>query len=167
MLEVVVTGLPRSRTAWLANFLTFGGFHCYHDVSYKHDSVRSIVESYRCISDPTVLLYWEQLVDLVPDLKFLVIRRELQDSIDSTTKALGKEAGLLVEKAWPEMMSILRRTNVVCFDYHEIDWSLETIWEFCNGRMDLFDAARAGELSSFKIESTLNINKINRVKKWH
>lgn len=81
-----ITGLPRSRTAWLANFLTFGASFCYHegllgcrsldDLYRKMDALKRPV----CGDADTALLHFvSRLREENPEAEIVLIVRSLVD----------------------------------------------------------------------------------------
>lgn len=82
-----ITGLPRTRTAWLANLLSHGSeSFCHHDglKSVKpKELVHSLRESdflYAGDSDSALLLHIEEIIRLVPDAKWVLLYRPTWDS---------------------------------------------------------------------------------------
>jgi hypothetical protein len=80
-------GLPRSRTAWLSRFLTYGEWTCGHE-EIRH--FRSLDDARSWFSQPcngTVETagagFWRLLPKLAPDAKIVVIRRPAKEVIDS------------------------------------------------------------------------------------
>lgn len=86
-----VTGLPRSRTAWVANYLTYGNTFCFHDEAFAHCATVQAVadrlaampfENVGC-ANPLLLLFVERLQEIFPQAKWLFIRRDKQAVIES------------------------------------------------------------------------------------
>ena len=87
----VIYALPRSRTAWLSKFLSYGDWQCGHD-ELRH--VRSLDDVTAWFSQPktgsteTAAAPWWRLVQkLVPNIKTVVIRRPVNDVVHSLYKA--------------------------------------------------------------------------------
>lgn len=79
--------LPRSRTAWLSRFLTYGDWTCGHD-ELRH--MRSLDDVRSWLSQPDVGTIetaaagaWRLLPKLAPDARVLVVRRSVADVVDS------------------------------------------------------------------------------------
>lgn len=86
----LVLAQPRSRTAWLSSFLTYGPWYCGHEEA-RH--LRSIEDAASWLNTPftgsaetAVAPYWRTLVKLRPDVKIVTVRRPVQESIDSFNK---------------------------------------------------------------------------------
>ncbi len=81
-----ITGLPRCRSAWFANLLTYGDSFCYHDAFLGLDKLEDIREKLSKsrpwatnigISDPALVLFWERMVEWYPDAKWIVVWRDV------------------------------------------------------------------------------------------
>jgi hypothetical protein len=83
----VVFALPRSRTAWLARFLTYGAWECGHD-EIRHcrslDDVRSWL-SQPCVGsvETAAAPFWRLLRTLRLDARIVVVRRPVPDVVAS------------------------------------------------------------------------------------
>ena len=87
MKPFLVLGLPRSRTAWLSRFLTYGDVICGHD-ELRHcrsmDDVRSwfaqgLVGSAETAAAP----FWRLFDKIAPDVQIVVVRRSVEDVVES------------------------------------------------------------------------------------
>lgn len=85
-----ITGLPRSKSAWLANYLTYGESFCWHDQlqHFTHlQDFRNYMEwtsaSLVGHSDPANILVWRDLATMFPDATWIVVRRDLDDCYHS------------------------------------------------------------------------------------
>lgn len=83
----VVFALPRSRTAWLARFLTYGPWECAHD-EVRH--CRSLDDVKAWLGQPCVgsvetacAPFWRLLPALRPDAHVVVVRRPVDEVVDS------------------------------------------------------------------------------------
>jgi len=83
----IIFALPRSRTAWLSNFLSYGDWHCGHD-EVRH--MRSMDDVRAWLSQPntgtietSVAPWWRLLAKLSPDAKVVLIRRPVEDVVGS------------------------------------------------------------------------------------
>jgi hypothetical protein len=92
-----VTGLPRSRTAWLANFLTGEQSLCIHEgllngeakivqwLKERHWGVR------RGISDSMLPLSWPEISSQFTEYKLVIVRRDPDDCWRSLVAFLDRE----------------------------------------------------------------------------
>jgi hypothetical protein len=83
-----ITGLPRSRTAWLARFMSAGTVACIHDGIMGCRSGQELVEKVSKLpgtsvgdSDSGLSLFWPELV--TTRAKWLVVRRDPAESLRS------------------------------------------------------------------------------------
>ena len=87
MTPFVVFGLPRSRTAWLARFLTYGDWVCGHE-ELRHmrslDDVKAWF-SQACIgtAETAGAPWWRLLERFAPGARVLVVRRPVNDVVES------------------------------------------------------------------------------------
>lgn len=87
MTPFLVLAQPRSRTAWLSHFLTYGPWHCGHEEA-RH--LRSLEDAQAWLNMPftgsaetAVAPYWRTLIKLRPDVKIVTVRRPVEESIAS------------------------------------------------------------------------------------
>ncbi|CAO3447843.1 hypothetical protein [Azospirillum argentinense] len=83
----VVFGLPRSRTAWLSRFLTYGDWVCGHE-ELRHarslDDVRAwLAQPCTGTAETAAAPWWRLARHLRPDLRVVVVRRDVTDATDS------------------------------------------------------------------------------------
>ena len=78
-----VLSLPRSGTAWLSNFLTWGNAHCFHEVSYGCESLDDIKKAFSNANMPVVgsadtatCMFADKLHEAFPGSKFLIVIRD-------------------------------------------------------------------------------------------
>jgi hypothetical protein len=111
----LICALPRSRTAWLANFLTHGAVHCAHELSEGAADAAAIVARmqrrregirFRGNSDSAQMLVLPELLELLPRAALVVIRRREEAVADSLTRlgfpaarAVVRELGRYLEAA--------------------------------------------------------------------
>lgn len=83
----VAFALPRSRTAWLSRFLSYGEWTCGHE-EVRH--IRSLEDIHSWLSQPNsgtietaAAGFWRLLPKLAPDARILVIRRPVKEVIES------------------------------------------------------------------------------------
>ena len=89
----IVLGLPRSRTAWLARFLTYGDWKCGHD-ELRH--ARSLDDVSTWFSQPCIgsvetaaAPWWRLLDQLAPGARIAVVRRPVNEVVDSVMRIMG------------------------------------------------------------------------------
>lgn len=85
-----VTGLPRSRTTWLANYLTYGQIWCHHDLLLRtphmewfDDALRRPFARVTGDSDSGLPLAYERLNQWYPKAKWIVVIRDQKAALKS------------------------------------------------------------------------------------
>src|SRR6185437_13562353 len=83
----VIFALPRSRTNWLSQFLSYGDWHCGHDqLRYMRslDDVKNWLALENTGSCETVAApFWRLLVKYTPDIRAVTIRRPIEEVTES------------------------------------------------------------------------------------
>lgn len=95
-----VTGRPRSRTAWLANFLTWGDTFCFHDALRLVDDPRQIGQVFARVShaaavglaDPAILFFQDALRAAYPGAAWIFIDRDCRETIPAFDRVLSQQA---------------------------------------------------------------------------
>jgi hypothetical protein len=131
--------MPRSGSAWLANFLSSGDCLCYHEpMVYAPEA-----PGYRVVGgvDTGAALFLPQILAVVPDLRIYALTR---DDAPERCAALG-----LPWLGWPGL-------DVVTFRYEEMFHvkQLQRIWWELNGHG--FDERRAEQLIELNVQRDLD-----------
>lgn len=89
----LIFGLPRSRTTWLSRFLTYGDWSCGHD-ELRH--MRSLADISAWFSQPSIgsvetsaAPFWRLLNGLCDDVRVAVVRRPVDDVVNSLMATQG------------------------------------------------------------------------------
>lgn len=84
MLDFIVTGLPRSGTTWIANWLTTDQSLCIHDPLYKYklDELDGIITSKKLGISCTAMWNFRDFLNSHPARK-LIVHRDLAEVNDS------------------------------------------------------------------------------------
>lgn len=163
-----ITGQPRSRTAWLANFFTTKDSYCFHEAIkrcptpqdtralfatvQKSAGVRFIGNSDSCI--PFIV---DELISEFPKAKLAVIERKREDVIRSFKKTFSQvshdDAVMIVEKTQLALDRLKGKYNplVVGFEELESEKVMHELWSYCLPHIP-FDAERWRMLDGFKVE---------------
>ena len=95
MSPFVVFALPRSRTAWISRFLTYGDWKCGHE-ELRH--MRSLDDIQAWFSQPCIgaaetagASWWRLLERFAPDARVLVVRRPVDEVVNSLMNIPGAE----------------------------------------------------------------------------
>ena len=108
MTPYFITGLPRSRTAWLANYLTWGSSLCLHDVYATLDTPHLMPDhlekaqsesgvQHIGVSDPALLLFASDVIHEFPHAPWVVIKRDHKEVVASCEKAFGTVSAKALE----------------------------------------------------------------------
>jgi hypothetical protein len=127
----LVVGLPRSRTAWLAKFLSYQGRVCRHEPSLRWESLADFarwLDGSEGASDTMMTFLAHEVQRRRPDIPLLVIRRPRFEVLESLNRLPYKKEPWL--PAWLEKMDArLDRIEdeLDCFvlNFHELDLPME------------------------------------------
>jgi hypothetical protein len=162
-----ITGLPRSRTAWLANYLTTDKTHCYHELIGECDSWQEYQDKLnkndKVYGDSSSGLIFniEHFIERYPNSKWICIRRPFADVIFSLEKkgfSLNSTEMRELENTFKNAYKILYdKANISFFAYDELNETktIEMIWSFCCPSLPV-PIGRAENLQKFNIQIDLS-----------
>ena len=140
----IIYGLPRSRTAWLSMFLTYGEWTCHHEKAMFMRKLSDVVELFSTPntgSAETGASYGRCLLKfLVPDIKEVVILRSVDDVMNSLLKIQLEEftwdepkLRRIMERGRRSLERIAKDPNVMVVNYEDLDEeeTCRKIFEFC------------------------------------
>ena len=137
-----ITGLPRSRTAWLANLFTTGEQVCHHDLLGKVSNVeqfRRMLKDGAGVSDASLIWLFPKLREMYPAARWLLVERAATDTINSIRRVAAgtqweKIVGAYTEtaEAWlPQYMELVaamvKDKRVIRLPYAELD-NYDSVW---------------------------------------
>ena len=141
--KFVITGLPRSRSAWFSAYLSNGNVRCYHEAFYN----RIALNGYEHVgtADCGYLLV-PDLVKALGEHKLVIIHRDPKDVAESVAAVgLPDEIGFL-----PELAEMLEKLSGLHIGYNDIDERLEEMHEY----LDIpYDAVRAEQFKQLNIQA--------------
>ena len=143
----LILGLPRSRTAWLANFLTYGDVTCTHE---GLNGCRTLLEYKRQFKDNsgdsnTGLAIFD-FESLFSDFKLIIIDSDIRRSVEFARKIYRADIyGQMVKMK--KRLDSLEGLHVAL---HDIDDRLEEIWDYVSRYQ--FNEQRAAQLISLDIQ---------------
>jgi len=130
-----ITGLPRSGTAWLANFLTWDNSFCHHEGIYgcnDMDQFEAKMDGsdieYVGDSDTALLLLLPALYRKFPDAKYIFIRRNPEDAHQSLLNG-GAVSGHMDESVRCFNWGIRNIPSLV-MDFDRVFEDVEAIWDY-------------------------------------
>ena len=158
-MSFLVLGLPRSRTAWLSRFLTYGDYVCGHE-ELRH--CRSIDDVKAWLSQPhigsaetTAAPFWRMMLRLAPDIRVVVVRRPVAEVVESLA-AFGFDRAVmqpLMEKLDKKLSQVVKRVPgvlEVSFDALNDEATCRAVFEHCLPYR--FDAARWRKLAGDNVQ---------------
>lgn len=143
-----VIGLPRSRTAWLAAFLSSGNRFCYHEGLNGCPSFKAYRKKVQGVGDSGTALMLFDMNTHFPGAPIVIIERDPAYAIDFCYKTYG----YYDPKAIYDLESRLNAIEGLRVHYDDINDRLEDIWTHLIG--DGFDRQRADMLIKLDIQVT-------------
>lgn len=143
-----VVGLPRSRTAWLANFLTYDGNFCYHEGLNGCSSIEEYKEKLgnnkgdSCTGLPLIDLEGE-----FPEAPKLIIESDVQDSVEFAKNMYGFD----LTKELTDFKCKMDSMKGMRVKLENINDSLEDIWKYLIGTP--YDKERGDMLSNMNVQT--------------
>ncbi len=87
MSPFIVFALPRSRTAWLARFLSYGEYECAHEQLRHMRSMADVrawlAQDYVGAAETGAAPWWRLVRHIRPDARVLVVRRPVEEVVNS------------------------------------------------------------------------------------
>jgi hypothetical protein len=152
-----IFGMPRSRTAWLANLFCTDSVHCFHEISKAppwdiRKTLESSAKDFVGLSEPNMLLFAEAM-ELYPGSRVVVIERAFHDVTNS-----------LLLRAHAEIVAEVMRQQIeaigkICLERHQyygfnelddIDRVL-SLWNYLVPRV-VPDVERIKQLMQFNVQ---------------
>jgi hypothetical protein len=155
-----VLSLPRSRTAWMANFLTYDCSYCFHEGWLQVPSMHGLRELFASTGKPVVgnadcgnIFFVDEILDTFTEPKFVMIERPIADVLASL-RSMGPEFGD-EEGVWRghELLQAFKRQNVpmLAIDYDSLSQSAyRLIWDYCVG--SAYDHQRTVMLDGLNVQ---------------
>lgn len=133
-MKFIITGLPRSRTAWIANYLTYGNMFCVHEATRngiegleKYENVADVVG----MADTGAVLIQDKLIEKYPDAKWTVIDRPCDQVLQS-----GKKLGYIPDNQLfdvdAKLGELKAKVQPLVIKYEELDGSIQGLAQFVN-----------------------------------
>lgn len=157
-----VTGLPRSRSAWLANWLTTDQTLCLHDVPFD----AALLSAARRVgfAGPELVEQFGAIRQAVPQAPWLVVWRAPIDSMDSFARWAGKrlpEDRTALRQLWDRrvdaLLDIGRSAGAMDVAYAMLDApkTARAIWDHLLPGVP-WDGARWQQLKKLNVQQNLN-----------
>ena len=129
----IIYALPRSRTAWVSQFLSYRDWECYHESAMfmrSVDDVRAFFTSDKVGCSETAAAQGRHLIRAIaPDIKEVVILRPVDEVVDSLLSidlsgVATYDKDILrrnMEYGDRELRKIAKDSNVLVIDYADLD----------------------------------------------
>jgi hypothetical protein len=142
----LVLGLPRSRTAWLANFLTYDGQFCFHEGVNGCNSIEEYKVKVEGKGDSNTGLMLFDFEKHFPDAKIIIIDSDIDRAVD-----FGRDIyGLDIEIEMVVAKNRLDKMKGFHVKLEEIDGQLKEIWEYVSDKE--FNQDRADMLIKLDVQ---------------
>lgn len=168
----LVTGYPRSRTAWCANFLTFGPSFCFHDpvVHYRIEDFPRLFArmgiDFCGVSDSGAMLYIDEYMKLFPRSRIVLIKRSPTEVVRSMAR-LGFDFRAAIGTFEQAFLEIEKRYEVLTVPFGALPAT--EIWEHCVPGIPVHQI-RLRMLNEFRVSilpEILDRNVAEGIKKFH
>jgi hypothetical protein len=161
-----ITGLPRSRTTWLANLLTFGEVFCHHDligcVHSLHEFECEMSRENVGDSDSGLMSISRSVVETWPGARWLMVMRDREDAWRALEKyvavcgipRLEYDTRDRIEEWQDKTCALLKgNPNAIFVDFDSLGDmnTLREIWEFLTPQTP-FSFRRCLQQMSYKVE---------------
>jgi hypothetical protein len=144
-MNFIVLALPRSRTFWLSQFLTYNNYYCSHEELRNCRSLQDVKSflSLNCFgsAETAAAPWWRTIRKLSPETKILSIRRKPEEVISSLCKInlfeLGKFPKNQIEKLIfrqdLKLSQVEKRVPCFSVPFEELDSeeTIKKVFEFC------------------------------------
>lgn len=146
MSNFFVLGLPRSRTAWLANFLTYDDLFCYHEGVNGCKTINEYKEKIKGKGDSNTGIMLFDFENHFPDAKFIIIDSDIEPSINFGRNVFNTD----IEHEMSVCKNRLDNINGLHINLADINNRLDEIWDYVSTKK--FNADRADMLINLDIQ---------------
>jgi|TARA_R100000655_G_scaffold100423_1_gene144856 hypothetical protein len=134
--DYLITGLPRSRTAWLANYLTVGSSFCYHEGlknCFDIGDLRMMKKApYTGNSDSSAVFFIDEMKTLFPDMKIVIIDRDYKDVLKSIVKEYdGPFVKYIISATKTSKEYTQKHYEHMLVNYNDINERIDEITDYC------------------------------------
>ncbi len=143
-----IISLPRSRTAWLSNYLTYEDSFCFHEGLVGCDSLKALrgkmeATGFKKVgnSDCMNILLIDNIMDEFPDAKFVFVHRPKEQVIHEL-RGLGLNENGFIEIAVQKMETFCDFGLHVNYDDLKDPLTCAEVYSYCTGNESNFDRWR-------------------------
>lgn len=149
-----ILGLPRSRTTWLAAFLSNDSTLCYHEKSLEFsnlEDLKTFVMKENCgISDTALILHWQWIKSNIPGAKIVVIDRPYEDVVYDL-KTIGFDETPMLREIEKKIEIIKKYTSISVVRFSSLNRK-EVVERLCNYIGIPFNEKKFVEFSEMMIQ---------------
>lgn len=157
-----IAGLPRSRTAWLANLFTYKDAYCFHearrhvkDMYGMRELFASKREGYVGTSDSSLPFYYEDIREMMPTAKLAIVERSPDEVLESLYGLFEENEQFInvVEKTQKKLEEIKHKYSPHVISFEDLDdpKKVEELWYHLLPGVE-FDIGRYEMLNELNIE---------------
>lgn len=158
-----ITGLPRSRTAWIANLFTYGPAYCFHeapmfcewDINKIPEMFKHVNKPYVGNSDSSIPHFMDFHEKIFPDARYVLVTHDVKIAAKETDEIFGFDTKASLLQCQAALIEYAKRFNpfVIAFnDLNKIE-SVRALWNYCIPT-EPFDELRYRMLNDFNIQLT-------------
>lgn len=126
---IFITGLPRTRTAWLAAFLSMPGGIIDHERQRQFDTVTDYLQSFRepVAGDASSLLpiIHKEVATRFPSSPWVYVYRDAAEALEAAVAACKPDLEGYIRRGWPRLVELNQAVgdlpHVFRVDYHRLD----------------------------------------------
>lgn len=157
----MITGLPRSRTAWMAAFMTFGKVICTHEpIKTLSDKVqipelfKSEYHTHIGISDSTAGFFMPEIMELVRPATVIIVRP--RHEVKASMKEIGLPCDRQIDMLCEELGIFKSHPDVITVAYDKLNdiRTMSKIWFHCLPGVP-FDEERFANFKNLHIEADI------------
>lgn len=171
----IITGLPRSRTAWMANLFCTGNVICFHepinlfgDLVAMKNYLDGLPYEYVGISDSSIGGHCDWYLENFKDVPVVFIEREVKVVLEDFEKFMGmsaEDAKKCIDWVWEGATRLHELPNTITVPFEKLNdtATVGKMWEYCIPDIE-FDIRRCSILQFMDIQQhkgkvLANINK--------
>lgn len=141
-----VIGLPRSRTAWFANFLTYEDHFCFHEGMSGCHSVDEYLKKLGDDGDASTALMLLDMNEQFPEAPKVIIHRNIEISMDF----MFENYGFFDRDYMYYLYERMKQIEGYHVDFEDINNELPGIWEYLIGTH--YNEKRGDQLKDLRVE---------------
>jgi predicted nucleotidyltransferase len=145
-MKFIITGMPRTRSAWFAAYFTEGRTYCHHEATFHNNSMEIPGFDHVGNSDSGYVIS-KDWVEENPVDKIVVIHRSIDD-VERSLKSIGQtNVRWLLEQMEPALQGL----NALHVDFNDINKRIKDIHDYLE--LPGYDPYRAALFSKMNIQS--------------